>query len=79
MTVTQRMNKMNCLPVLIGSSHILHLPDHNGVFNTSNDPDVTAAFTAGFYVNVENPLQPSPHGAYFWCAQVIEARFSAAV
>jgi len=35
-----------------------YLPDHNRVFNTSNDPDVTAAFTAGFYVNVENPLQP---------------------
>jgi len=35
-----------------GWSHLFiqvseYLPDHNGVFNTSNDPDVTAAFNAG--------------------------------
>ena len=34
-----------------------YLPNHNGVFNTSNDPDVTTAFTAGFYVYIEACFQ----------------------
>jgi len=33
-----------------------YLADYFWVFNTSNDPDVTPAFTASFYINVENPL-----------------------
>jgi hypothetical protein len=31
-----------------------YLPDHLWVFNTSNDPDVTTAFTAGFYIDKVN-------------------------
>jgi hypothetical protein len=53
--------------------------DDLGGFNTGDDPDITSTFTAGFYVDIKYPLQPSPHGAYFWCAHVIEARFSAEV
>ena len=33
-------------------------PDHPWVFNTSDDPDVTTAFTAVFYIDIEHPLQP---------------------
>jgi hypothetical protein len=36
-----------------------YLPDHLWLFNTSNDPDVTPAFTAGFYIDIEHPYMDS--------------------
>jgi len=36
-----------------------YLPDHLWVFNTSNDPDVTPVFTAGFYIDIEHPYMDS--------------------
>ena len=36
-----------------------YLPDHLWGFNTSNDPDVTTAFTAGFNIDGEYPYMDS--------------------
>ena len=54
-------------------------PDHYRIFNTGDNLDVATAIVTSLYVDIKNPFQSSPHGAYFWCAQVIEARFSAVV
>ena len=38
-----------------------YLTDHLRVFNTSNDSDLTTAFTTGFDIDIEHALQaPSP-------------------
>jgi hypothetical protein len=49
---------------------------HLGVENPAdarNDLDITAAFAASFNIDIKYAFQSSPHGAYFWCAQVIAA------
>jgi len=51
-------------------------PDHYRIFNTGDNLDVATAIVTSLYVDIKNPFQSSPNGAYFWCAQVIEARFS---
>jgi len=56
-----------------------YLLNNPWIFNAGNDSDVATALIAGFDINIEYALQSSPHGAYFWCAHVIEARFSAGV
>ena len=56
-----------------------YFADHRRVFDAGDDTHITAAFTAGCDIDIKYPLQPSPHGAYFWCAQVIDAWRSAGV
>ena len=56
-----------------------NLLDNRRIFDAGNDPHRPTAGTEGFNVDVEHPFQASPPGAYFWCAQVIDARRSAGV
>ena len=55
------------------------LLDHHRIVNAGDDPDRPAAFPAGLDVDIEHPLETSPPGAYFWCAQLIDTRRSAGV
>jgi len=64
-----------------------YFPDHRRIFsaiapgialpptslwsNAGDYFDRATAFAAGFNINVKHPFQASPHGAYFWFAQVI--------
>jgi len=54
-------------------------PDHHRVFDTGDDFDISTAFAASFNIDIKHAFQASPHGAYFWCAQVIAAWRSAGV
>ena len=56
-----------------------NLLDHHRIVDAGDDPHRPAAFTAGLDVDIEHPLETSPPGAYFWCAQFIDARRSAGV
>ena len=56
-----------------------YLLNHCRIFDTGDDFDASTAFITGFDINTEYTLQSSPHGAYFWFAQVIDARFSVGV
>ena len=56
-----------------------YLIDYRRVFNAGNHLHRATAFTAGLNVDIEHPLETSPPGAYFWCAQLIDARRSAEV
>jgi|GEM_PF-1761727 hypothetical protein len=55
------------------------LLDHHRIVNAGDDPHRPAAFPAGLDVDIEHPLETSPPGAYFWCAQLIDTRRSAGV
>jgi len=48
------------------------LLDHHRIVDAGDDPHRPAAFTAGLDVDIKHPLETSPPGAYFWCAQLIE-------
>ena len=56
-----------------------NLINDHWIFNAGDDPHRPAAFTAGLDVDIKHPLETSPPGAYFWCAQFIDARRSAGV
>jgi hypothetical protein len=53
--------------------------EHHLIFDTGDDLDGTPTLRSGFHINVEHPFQASPHGAYFWWAQVMALRFSSGV
>jgi len=54
-----------------------YLLDDHGIFDAGNDPDITAAFTAGFNINIENPLQPlcPGHGCAAFCWSLVLSGF----
>jgi len=56
-----------------------YLFDHHRVFDAGDNLNDATAFNARLDIDIEDALEASPQGAYFWCAHVIEARRSAEV